>query len=135
MWLNYNWHFLLCIYSYYFHYITNQLWIKEKRVYSSNRYYTEIKKISKEYKQKYELTQVQRDSIIGIMLGDGYLEKGKPTYNTRLRIDHTYPEQKSYILSLHALFTPLITSEPVIIRRKVDNRFAEKSINLYMLEH
>jgi hypothetical protein len=38
------------------------------------------------------------------MLADGFLERGKLTYNTRLRIDHAYPEQESYVLSLHTLF-------------------------------
>lgn len=61
----------------------------------------EINIFSKQYKKDYELTQEQRESIIGIMLADGFLKKEKPTYNTRLRIDHTYPEQESYVLSIY----------------------------------
>lgn len=71
----------------------------------------------------------------GIMLADGSLERGKPTYNTRLRIDHTYPEQKSYVLNIHALFASLIASEPVIVVRKADLRTGKvyKSINVRTL--
>ena len=132
LWLNFYLHFLLCINSYCFNYITNQLWKKVKGFYSSNLYSTEIKKIPKQYKQEYELTQEQRDSIIGIMLADGFLDRGKPTYNTRLRIDHTYPEQKSYVLSLRTLFAPLIASEPVIITRKADVRTGKIYKSIYV---
>lgn len=89
----------LDIYISYSYYITYPI-CKLKQAYSSKTDYiaTDISKISKEYRQKYELTQEQIDAIIGIMLADGSLERGKPTHNTRLRIDHTYPEQESYVL-------------------------------------
>ena len=63
---------------------------------------------------------------------DGFLEKGKPTYNTRLRIDHTYPEQKSYVFSLYTLFGPLIDMEPVIIVRKADPRTSKICKSIYV---
>ena len=47
---------------------------------------------------------------------------GKSTYNTRLRIDHTYPEQESYVFSLYTLFGQLIDMKPVIVVRKADPR-------------
>ncbi len=77
-------------YPYYYshiNYVTYPLGVF-KRFYSK---IPETSKYSKQYKREYELTQEQKESIIGIMLADGFLEKGKPTYNTRLRIDHTYP--------------------------------------------
>lgn len=60
------------------------------------------------------------------------LERGKPTYNTRLRIDHTYPEQKSYVLNIHALFASLIASEPVIVVRKADLRTGKVYKSIYV---
>ena len=59
-------------------------------------------------------------------------EKGKPTYNTRLRIDHTYPEQKSYVFSLYTLFGHLIDMEPVIIVRKADPRTGKIYKSIYV---
>ena len=66
------------------------------------------------------------------MLADGYLEKGKPTYNTRLRIDHTYPDQKSYVFSLYTLFGDLIDMEPVIVVRKADPRTGKIYKSIYV---
>jgi hypothetical protein len=90
------WHKLLNIYTYSY-YITYPLCIF-KRLYSSKTCFCfaqEVSKFSKQYKQEYELTQEQKYAIVDIMLADGYLERGKPSYNTRLRIDHSYPEQES----------------------------------------
>lgn len=56
------------------------------------------------------------------MLADGSLVRGKPSYNTRLIIDHTYPEQDSFVLGLRILYASLIASEPAIIVRKADTR-------------
>jgi hypothetical protein len=38
------------------------------------------------------------------MLADGSLERVKPGHNARLRVDHAYPAQESYVLSIHTLF-------------------------------
>ena len=51
-----------------------------------------------------------------------YKKMGKSTYNTRLKIDHTYPEQESYVFSLYTLFGQLIDMKPVIVVRKADPR-------------
>ena len=126
-----NWYILFNIYTYYSYYITYLLCIF-KRLYSSKTCYPEVSKFSKQYKQEYELTQEQRDAIIGIMLADGSLERGKPSYNTRLRIDHTYPEQESYVLGLRILFASLIASEPVIIVRKADTRTGKVYKSIYV---
>ena len=66
------------------------------------------------------------------MLADVFLEKGKPTYNTRLRIDHTYPYQKSYVFSLYTLFGDLIDMEPVIVVRKADSRTGKIYKSVYV---
>lgn len=50
------------------------------------------------------LSQEQKESLIGILLADGILVKAKPKHNTRLRIDHTYPSQEAYVISIYTLF-------------------------------
>ena len=79
-------HYIFYLY-YSINYITYPLGVF-KRFYSK---IPETSKYSKQYKKEYELTQEQKECIVGIMLADGFLEKGKSTYNTRLRIDDTYP--------------------------------------------
>ena len=120
---------LLTIYTYYSYYNSlYYIYYLNLNVYSLfvfKRFYSKIvetNKFSKQYKKEYELTQEQKESIIGIMLADGFLEKGKPTHNARLRIDHPYPEQESYVLSIYNLFASLIDMKPVIIERKSDPR-------------
>ena len=90
-----------------------------KRFYSNT---PETGKYSNRYKKECKLTQEQKESLIGIVLADGSLERAKPTHNTRLRIDHTYPEQKEYVFSLQTLFASLIAIEPSINVRKADPR-------------
>jgi len=60
------------------------------------------------------------------------LEKGKPTHNARLRIDHTYPEQESYVLNIYTLFAPLIDMKPVINVRKADPRTSKIYKSIYV---
>ena len=60
------------------------------------------------------------------------LERGKHAHNTRARIDHAYPEQESYVLSLHTLFGSLISSEPVIVVRKADPRTGKVYKSIYI---
>lgn len=70
------------------------------------------------YNKEYELNQEQKEAIIGIILGDGYLERGKPTFNTRFRIEHAYPDQENYVLCLYNIFLNLMKSQPKIVIRK-----------------
>ena len=124
----YSYYFLHPYYTSYIYYITYPLCVF-KRFYSK---IPETSKYTKQYKKEYELTQEQKESIIGIMLADGFLEKGKSTYNTRLRIDHTYPDQKSYVFSLYTLFGDLIDMEPVIVVRKADSRTGKIYKSIYI---
>jgi len=68
------------------------------------------------------LTVEQEEALIGIMLGDGYLERAKPTHTTRLCIEQAYPEKENYLLSLFYLFKPLVISEPKVIVRKAGKK-------------
>jgi hypothetical protein len=68
---------------------------------------------------------------MGIILGDGYLEKIKSSYNTRLRIEQSYPEKEKYFYSLYSLFEPLIRLNPVILTRKPDRIIGKIYKSLY----
>lgn len=43
------------------------------------------------------LTCLQKDIIVGTLLGDSSIERDKPTHNTRIRFDQSYPGHKSYL--------------------------------------
>lgn len=100
-----------------------------KRLYSST---PEVNKFSVKYKNKYELTQEQKEALIGIMLADGHLERSKPSHNSRFRVEHTYPEQESYVFSIKILFASLIKMEPTIIVRKADPRTGKVYKSIYI---
>jgi hypothetical protein len=88
-------------------------------------------KYTKEYKESYNLTKEQKEAIVGIILGDGYLERRKTTHNTRLRIEQAYPEKESYLYSLFELFKSLTSSNPRILERKADKRTGKIYKSLY----
>ena len=50
-----------------------------KRLYNTN---SSQFNFSNNYKKEYDLNEEQKEAIIGIILGDGSLEKGKSTFNT-----------------------------------------------------
>jgi hypothetical protein len=83
---------------------------------------TEIKEGKTLSKKNYVLSQEQKESLIGILLADGFLVKAKPEHNTRLRIDHTYPSQEAYVISIYTLFKSMVNMEPTILERKADIR-------------
>ena len=86
---------------------------------NSRSYSTNVKNIKStiNYKREYELSLVQRESLIGIILGDGFLERNKPSHNTILRIEQSYPEKEEYLKSLYKLLEPLTLMEPTILTR------------------
>jgi hypothetical protein len=88
-----------------------------KRDFSTIKDLSDIK-YTKQYKNEYVLSLEQEEAIIGIILGDGYLDRAKPTHNTRLRIEQSYPEKEQYVISLHKLLEPLVTMSPSISTRK-----------------
>ena len=67
---------------------------------------------------------------IGIILGDGFLDRVKPSHNTRLRIEQSYPEKERYLRSLYELFEPITTMSPTILTRK-DKRSGTTTQSLY----
>lgn len=82
-------------------------------------YSTNVKdiKYSAQYKKDYILTDIQKEALIGIILGDGFIERAKPSHNARIRIEQSFPEKSEYLKSLHELLAPLTTMEPTILTR------------------
>jgi len=91
----------------------------------NKRYFSSITKDLKysiKYKNEYELTSIQKEVLIGLILGDGFLERGKSTHNTRIRIEQSYPEKSEYLKSLYKLLEPLTAMEPTILTRNNKKR-------------
>jgi hypothetical protein len=77
-------------------------------------------KYSAQYKKDYILTDIQKEALIGIILGDGCIERAKPSHNTRIRIEQSFlacGEKSEYLKSLHELLAPLTSMEPTILTR------------------
>ena len=79
-------------------------------------------KYSAKYKKDYILIDIQKEALIGITLGDGFIERPKPTHNARIRIEQSYPEKSEYLKSLHELLEPLTVMEPTILTREYKKR-------------
>ena len=75
------------------------------------------KETKKKYKKEYILTHIQKEALIGIILGDGLTERSKSTHNARIRIEQSYPEKSEYLKSLHELLEPLTAMEPTLLTR------------------
>ena len=67
---------------------------------------------------------------IGIMLGDGFLYRPKPTNNTTLVIEQSYPEKERYVNFLYKLMEPVVLNSPSIVTRKPDKRTGKVSQSL-----
>ena len=75
-------------------------------------------KYTVKYKTEYMLSLEQKEALIGIILGDGSLERNKSTYNTRLRLEQSYPEKEEYLKSLYDLMKDMTTMTSVVLTRK-----------------
>lgn len=120
-------------------------WRDSPKFYASKiivSYYNWIKKLSTKidnnkdkytntYKMQYALSSFQKEALIGLMLGDGYLERIKSTHNTRLRLEQSYPEKEQYLNHLYLLFKSMVVMSPKIIERKPDKRTGLRYKSLY----
>ena len=77
---------------------------------------------SKQYKENFELSEIQKETLIGILLGDAYLIKSKANHNTKLVFDQSNSLHKYYLLHLYEVFEPLTVSSPKVTNRKPDIR-------------
>lgn len=100
-----------------------------KRGFSTKKDLSDVKYTLK-YKKEYVLSLEQKEALIGIILGDGFLDRAKSNHNTRLRIEQSYPEKEKYLRSLHELFEPMTTMPPTILTRK-DKRMDSTTFSLY----
>ena len=50
------------------------------------------------------------------------MERDKPSHNSRIRFDQTYPLHEYYLLSLYDIFKELVGTPPKIHTRKPDKR-------------
>lgn len=68
------------------------------------------------------LSTIQKETLIGNILGDGYIERRKSTYNPRLSINQTYPKRLDYVNHLYEIYANLVLQNPKIFVRKPDVR-------------
>lgn len=76
-----------------------------------------VRDSKRKLRKEYVLSLEQKEALIGIMLGDGYLRRPKPTNNTVLYIDQSYPEKKEYVNFLYKLLEPIVLTSPSILTR------------------
>jgi LAGLIDADG DNA endonuclease family protein len=69
-----------------------------------------------------ELSSIQKEILVGSLLGDAYIEKAKPNHNARVRFDQTFPKHASYLTWLYVKFISLCGKGPTVIIRKPDKR-------------
>lgn len=62
-----------------------------------------------------QLTNIQFDILIGLILGDGCLEMNG--HNARLRVEHNL-KQKEYLFWLYSQFKNIVSKEPRIVASK-----------------
>lgn len=70
------------------------------------------------------ISAIQKDIIVGTLLGDASIERNKPTHNARIRFDQSYPNHASYLESIYAIFQNFTGTigQPKIYVRKPDKR-------------
>jgi hypothetical protein len=94
------------------------------------RSYSSINKLSKKYKEECELTSEQKEVLVGVILGDGCLEKLNDRSNTRLRVENVYPEQELFIIKLREIFDSIVNMPPKVLTR-TDKRSSKITQSIY----
>ena len=79
-------------------------------------------KLSKSDKENLTLSEIQKEILIGVLLGDAHLSRPKSTHNTRLVLDQSNSLHKEYLLHLYDIFKSLTNTEPYVTNRKPDAR-------------
>ena len=79
-------------------------------------------RMTKEEKSQVQLTSVQKEILVGTMLGDAFIERSKPTHNARVRFDQSFPNHASYLMKIYSYFYNLTGKGPTVIIRKPDKR-------------
>lgn len=84
---------------------------------------------SKEIEEKarsLKLTSIQRDLLVGTMLGDGHLETQNQGRTYRLRIEHSI-QQREYVGWFYHMFQAWVRTAPTVRSRKVIFRGVKKT--------
>jgi hypothetical protein len=98
-----------------------------KKVYISTNS-AEIPEFNNKYIKEYKLTKFQKEALIGLILGDGFLERIKPSHNTRLQIVQSDSDNEEYFNHLYLLFKSLVNMNPSILERKLNKNLKYKSL-------
>lgn len=69
-----------------------------------------------------ELTPFFKEALIGLILGDVYVNRQKVKGNTRLVFDQSKDKHSEYIYFLYNLFEPFVGTPPTSTNRKPDKR-------------
>lgn len=77
---------------------------------------------NKELKNQINLTDIQKDILVGTLLGDSSIELGARYKNARLRFDQTFPSHASYLMYIYSHFLNLSGKGPKVFIRKPDIR-------------
>lgn len=93
-----------------------------KKLPLSFRQFHTIATKNKELKSKIMLSNIQKEIIIGTILGDSSLERYGRSINTRLRIDQTFPHHAEYTMHLFSHLINLCGKGPKVYIRKPDLR-------------
>src|SRR3989344_7144611 len=73
------------------------------------------------YKRKLSLGKRQKEILIGLILGDGHLERLYTPTLGRLKVEHSY-KQKDYVDWIYEKFRDWVRSKPKIKEKKVWNK-------------
>lgn len=68
-------------------------------------------KVIEEYKSRLSLSKRQKEILIGLLLGDGHLEKLYTSTSGRLKVEHSY-KQKDYVDWLYKEFRNWVRTKP-----------------------
>jgi len=74
-----------------------------------------------EYKSKLSLSERQKEILIGLILGDGHLEKLYTPTSGRLKVEHSC-KQKDYVDWIYKEFRNWVRSKPKAKKKKVWNK-------------
>ena len=78
--------------------------------------------MTKEVISQVKLTQIQKEILIGTLLGDAFIERNKPTHNARIRFDQSFPNHASYLMKIFSYFYNLTGKGSTVIARSPDKR-------------
>jgi len=88
---------------------------KKGSVYSKPRRVNSIK-------SAVQLTQVQKDVLVGTMLGDASMERVKENHNPRVKFEQTFPGHASYLTTIYIILRNLVGKYPTVHTRLPDRR-------------